>query len=139
MKNYITKDNLSLTGYGLLTINDDGTEHLTPINKLVEDGHTLALPDNSTGRKYFSIVKAASADRVELTPRNERVNSTTSTPRQSKISFTDDDLALLSPETVQIIKDAYDSLKVNREKAKLQALITKYEAMKAELEAKLST
>lgn len=136
MKNYVIHDATTSTGFALIIENDDGTSTTTPINKLVEDGRTLVLPDNPTGRKYISVAKASQADSVELTPKGTS-SGTQGAPRATKISFTEDDLTTLDPEVVEVIRKAYKSLEVRRERTKLQALIAKYEAIANDLKLKM--
>lgn len=137
MKTYVTKSNTAITGFALVVENDDGTSSMQDLNKLIEDGHTLVLPDNPSGRRYLSIVKANSADEVDLLPRSARTSAVGSSPRSNKISFTEEELALLPQETVNVIRKAYESLQVNREKAKTIALIDKYKTLLAQLEGSL--
>lgn len=137
MKTYVTKSNTSLTGFCLVIENNEGQSSMHDLNKLIEDGHTLVLPDNPSGRRYLSIVKAQSADEVDLLPRSARTSTGTSSPRSNKISFTEEELALLPQETAEVIRKAYESLQVNREKAKTIALIDKYKTLLAQLEGSL--
>lgn len=137
MRTYVTKSSTAITGFCLVIENDEGQSSMHDLNKLIEDGHTLVLPDNPSGRRYLSIVKAQSADEVDLIPRSARTITGTSGPRSNRISFTEEELALLPQETVEVIRKAYESLQVNREKAKTIALIDKYKTLLAQLEGSL--
>lgn len=135
MKVYVIKDENSVTGYSIFVENEDGTTSTTQVEKLVDDGRTLALPDNPSGRRYLSIVKAEKSDKVEIVAKGERTTTTQAT-RSPKISFSDSDLEALPAEMADTIRVAYDMLEAVRERSKVQAKIEKYKALIAQLEGR---
>lgn len=135
MKVYVIKDENSVTGYSIFVENEDGSTSTTQVEKLVDDGRTLALPDNPTGRRYFSIAKAEKADKMEIVAKGERT-TTAQAPRSPKISFSETDLETLPKDMADTIRAAYDMLEAVRERSKVQAKIDKYKALIAQLEGR---
>lgn len=66
MKTLLRKNENTLTGYELVTINDQGLETCTPIDQFDPNNpKSLKLPENPSNRKYFSIARIG--NEIELT------------------------------------------------------------------------
>ena len=121
MKTLIKRTNTTPTGFCLTIVNDDQSVQEYPIDKIVDEGRTLALPENPSGRKYWAISKMDGKDELELSPKGAPAQAHGQTEAKSaKITFTDEDLDVMVPETAEIIREAYAFIKRQRDAQKLR-------------------
>lgn len=111
----ITRSNNAQTGYELVTINDDGTQTVQPIEKTYpNEPYTLVLPTNASNRKYFNSKKVENAGgTIELEYKESKHIGTKAEPttRKGLEEYLEGDDKILYLKLVE-------KAKANREKAK---------------------
>lgn len=130
VKVFIKSNPKTPTGYELV----DG-DVITPIVKIVDDGKTLALPTNSSNRKYWSIDKVKKGE-VELSFKETRTlgtkaNEPTPTPKVNRLE--EDAKAYLSEDEYETFKKLIGKIEYNRQVKSLEAQIKALEEQKAKL------